>query len=779
LSAINDPGLPGLTTILQPDAMLELLRRALRERGQHLELSGGKIVELWYRPGQRCTVLYELELNRSNNQRSRYQLLTAETLRQDQAPTPPPPELIARYQASGSGLLGTPSTYVASIRTVISAFPFDPKLPSLPDALDPHIMRHHFSRHHVERRAPIHGVDVHLLRYTPRTRATLLYEIHSESNGALPLPSRRLVGKVRVQDSPAPPLANTLALQRATGDRIHFAPEAGRIAPLGLTLQEYVFGEDLGSLAGSGAFTELARETARTLAVLHSLRLPLTRRDPHTDVQAVSRWADVLIAIRPLLGSRIARLRDNLIAALEAQAEVTAPIHGDFHPTNVIADRGRITLIDLDEVALGDRMVDVGRFLASLPVSALRLSREPSALAQAGAAFLDEYLYLAPGNESKVRLYEAAALLIAAAAPFRLQRPGWEEAATVLVEAAERAYASATPRASVETAEREPNMTIEERLSWSTDGPYMGAILAPYVHQIYGAALTDCAPRIAEQAAHRYRVRYALAGWQGDKPWSAELDGYYWEQRRRRELLPRLAVLARILENQPEAPLLPCAIGELPLPSMLVVGLPPGGVPFTQLVGTPEVLEVASAVGRALATLHQARVSVDRAPDLEQELKTVRPFLDRLAACQPNLHGRAVSFAAEVEHRLRHVPEMVGPILRTLSPDRVFWLGNRVAFTEIKDLSFAHPLLDAGDFLSRVSLLALEGDHPPTLDRAAERFREAYSAGTGASPEMLVAFEAAALLRLACSRAGRGRENVSDALLARVASLLAERQREA
>jgi Ser/Thr protein kinase RdoA (MazF antagonist) len=505
LSAIVDPGLPGLTTILQPDAMLDLLRRALRERGQHLELSGGKIVELWYRPGQRCTVLYEVELNRSNNQRSRYQLLTAETLRQDQAPTPPPPELIARYQASGSGPLDTPSTYLASIRTVVSAFPFDPKLPSLPDALDPHIMRHYFSHHFVERGAPIHSVDVQLLRYTPRTRATLLYKIHSESHGAIPLASQRLVGKVRLQDAPPRLLANTLALQRATGGRLHFAPEAGYIAPLGLTLQEYVFGEDLGSLAGSAAFTELARETARTLAVLHSLRLPLTRRDPQTDMRAVMRWADVLMAIRPRLGSRIERLRDNLVAALEGLAEVTAPIHGDFHPTNVISDSGRITLIDLDEVAHGDRMVDVGRFLASLPVSALRLSREPSALTQAGAAFLREYLHRAPGNESRVRLYEAAALLTAAAAPFRLQRPGWEEAATVLVEAAERAYAAATPRASVTTAEREPIMTMEERLGWSTDGPYMRAMLAPYVHQTYGAALTDCAPRIAEQAAHRYR----------------------------------------------------------------------------------------------------------------------------------------------------------------------------------------------------------------------------------------------------------------------------------
>jgi aminoglycoside phosphotransferase (APT) family kinase protein len=293
----------------------------------------------------------------------------------------------------------------------------------------------------------------------------LLYEVLSEPGDADSVDRHRLVAKIRQQDPPATVLATTLALQRAADGRVHVAPGAGYIGPLSATLHEYVPGEDLGSLVGSPSFPTLTRETARALAVLHGLSLPLARRDSLKDARRVRRWAGVLAAIQPHLGARVARLRAKLVEALESQARVTGPIHGDFHPTNVMADGERITLVDLDEVACGDRMVDVGRFLAALRVSALRVTAQSFSLNAVGTAFLDEYLHRAPGDERRVRLYEAAALLTSAAAPFRLQLPGWEEAATVLVEEAERAFSNwlrspVYPAA----AEREPSPPISERL---------------------------------------------------------------------------------------------------------------------------------------------------------------------------------------------------------------------------------------------------------------------------------------------------------------------------
>jgi hypothetical protein len=47
-------------------------------------------------------------------------------------------------------------------------------------------------------------------------------------------------------------------------------------------------------------------------------------------------------------------------------------------------------------------------------VSALRVTAQSLSLNAVGTAFLDEYLHRAPGDERRVRLYEAAALLTSA-----------------------------------------------------------------------------------------------------------------------------------------------------------------------------------------------------------------------------------------------------------------------------------------------------------------------------------------------------------------------------
>ena len=82
----------------------------------------------------------------------------------------------------------------------------------------------------------------------------------------------------------------------------------------------------------------------------------------------VLRWSGVLAAVRPDLGPRVERLRDRLVAMLLEQTRMSAPVHGDFHHTNILVQDDRVALIDFDEMAFGDPMMDVGRFLASLRI---------------------------------------------------------------------------------------------------------------------------------------------------------------------------------------------------------------------------------------------------------------------------------------------------------------------------------------------------------------------------------------------------------------------------
>jgi aminoglycoside phosphotransferase (APT) family kinase protein len=758
---------------LDPATVLELLRAALHEAGENLEPTDVKIVELWYQPGEQCVILYQVELLDAASGRTAPQLLTACVLRRNQPPTSPPAELVTRYQTDDRRLMRFPSVYLPAARMMLSAFPLDPQLPLLVDAANPSVVRHHLARLSGERGAQIRNLDIRVLRYTPRIRATMLYDVRSEDLDAVPVMRRRLVAKIRLQDRPARVLATSLALQRLAEGQVHVAPGAGYIGSLGATLQGYVPGEDLGSLIGSASFPTLAREAASTLAQLHGLSLPLSRRDPLKDAWAVQRWSRVLEAIQPHLGARVAALRDGLVAALESQARVTGPIHGDFHPTNVVADGERITLVDLDEVALGDRMLDVGRFLASLRVSALRRSDEAFALNAEGAAFLDEYLHRAPGDERRVHLYEAAALLTSAAAPFRLQRPGWQQAATVLVEEAERTFSTYHGSTfHLAATEHKPSLTISERLHWAADAPYMQAMLAPHIFAAYGADLLDCAAEVRDETAEKFWVCYLVTGRRGDQPWGTSLEGYYWQQRQHRSLLDRLSELERSLRAVDAAPLLPRPIGELPLLSMLVVELPRRGARLSRLVGEPDAARVASQVGRALALLHQAPIRPDQLHDLQKQLADDRQSLARLKAVGLPLYQRATELGAEVERQCSASRPSLAPVLRTLSPYRIRCIGNRIAFTEFEDLTFSHPLLDAGDFLGQLALLGLERGKLVEVDEMGQGFRQAYSAATNVDRGALAAFEAASLLRLACSRVEHGQEQLADALIARAESRL-------
>ena len=62
MSRIADPALPGLAAALDLDLVLELLRAALPECRQEIDLTGGAIWNVRYKPGVYCSILYRLQL---------------------------------------------------------------------------------------------------------------------------------------------------------------------------------------------------------------------------------------------------------------------------------------------------------------------------------------------------------------------------------------------------------------------------------------------------------------------------------------------------------------------------------------------------------------------------------------------------------------------------------------------------------------------------------------------------------------------------------------------
>ncbi len=89
---------------------------------------------------------------------------------------------------------------------------------------------------------------------------------------------------------------------------------------------------------------------------------------------------------------RMAAVVDRLKASAPSGAvEPIATLHGDCHAKNILIDHGEAALIDLDNVALGPPLHDVGSFIAALLHDALASGRPAVAVSPAIDAFLDAY----------------------------------------------------------------------------------------------------------------------------------------------------------------------------------------------------------------------------------------------------------------------------------------------------------------------------------------------------------------------------------------------------
>jgi Ser/Thr protein kinase RdoA (MazF antagonist) len=118
------------------------------------------------------------------------------------------------------------------------------------------------------------------------------------------------------------------------------------------------------------------------------------------------------------------------VAALtRGLAEVpAAPIHRDLKPDHAFLSDERVTLIDLDSVAMGDPVRDPAHLLSYLLARVGLDPVTPERARAVGSAFVEEYFANVPAEwRARFPLHCAGALLEVASGIFRHQRPGWRE----------------------------------------------------------------------------------------------------------------------------------------------------------------------------------------------------------------------------------------------------------------------------------------------------------------------------------------------------------------
>jgi hypothetical protein len=315
-------------------------------------------------------------------------------------------------------------TRLAADDLLLQVFPWDYRLPTLPQCLD---------TTRVRRAVPALEVTASTVKaYRPGMRCQIAYD--TQSGG-------KVFGKVAVE-------RRGDGYSFRTQQRLYAALSSRRpavaipepldyVEPLRLTVVAAVEGTSLHDLADAARqqFPE-ARAAARAIGELHSLGAIIDDRIYGTadEMDLVTKWVGLAQQLFPELASAFDARLHALIAAKPENAEPRAVLHRDFHDKQILFREGAVpVLLDMDTAASGDPELDIGNFCAHLRLRAIQHDRR-ELCERLEEAFLGAYPHRF--DLHRMEWYRRAALL-RLACNYGL-RPRWRHIAERVIEAASR-----------------------------------------------------------------------------------------------------------------------------------------------------------------------------------------------------------------------------------------------------------------------------------------------------------------------------------------------------
>lgn len=413
--ARRDPALPGLATLLDPDALVVALRRAV----PGVELGPAQIRYIKYNRGTNCLVSYQLAVAGG----------TVDIHAKAFSPEVPEKLSKARKKPGIPGPLGRGRLVLEDEAITVSVFPNDRKVTSLHRFADGPCQSE-LLRELLPERPELWDGRIEKLIYKPERRL-----VARLSTGGVPQAAIKVYSAGEYGGAAA---SATAFQSRGT---LRFAPLLGRSDKLQVLVFDWINGRVLSEALLDDAFPLYTlAEVGVALAALHAQSaaglLPLAREAEAAQLLEVARnlgW------ICPALAARAESIARRLAAELSAEPPVSQPIHGDFHIRQVILNDAGVTILDVDRAWCGDPMLDLGLFIAHLEREVIRGKLVSDRVAALSEALLDGYR-AATGRPipARARLYAAAELFRLAPRFFRYAEQDWpqkSEASLARVEA--------------------------------------------------------------------------------------------------------------------------------------------------------------------------------------------------------------------------------------------------------------------------------------------------------------------------------------------------------
>jgi tRNA A-37 threonylcarbamoyl transferase component Bud32 len=339
----RDRNIPGLGLLLDSAALLD----ALNCRGYALNVEAISPNYLRYKAGMNCLVRYELSMAGK--------LVTGYAKAHGADADAKLSKAIERPMVDG--VSGPGRMILAGQKIIVSTFPNDAKLPSLLRLGDDSFRRRIFGRV-FDQDPNWHGTRItRVLNYKPERRFVARI---TAANGASALTKFYTnSGFLKARG----------VSRKLYGDKWYRAPQiAGMSKKHAVIAYHWLEGSSLRDLLNERAMSKSdIASMAIVLAEFHASKpRGLVEQDLSVQARRLKAIGDQVGWLLPHLKQRATILATEFAEWLGNLKFTARPIHGDFYDKQVVVNDGEVILIDLDAVALGNPLADLGSYVAHL-----------------------------------------------------------------------------------------------------------------------------------------------------------------------------------------------------------------------------------------------------------------------------------------------------------------------------------------------------------------------------------------------------------------------------
>ncbi len=710
----RDKALKGLPLLFTP----ALLAHAIERHCPRLTISSLKPTYIRYKPGMNCLIGYDMQVGSDMHWVHAKAFTSTDQHKRDKA---------LQHEAT-TGPLGVSRFVIGEADIIVSFFPNDLKLRGLKRlngaALQQRLIKRIFSD-----RPDLWDGDISMIRYKPERRLVAQLLIEGESKAVIKMHTgnsyTRLRDATRSFKSKEPLKVarridhtdryRVIAFDWLPGDLLSESLYNGAVSP-----------DDL--LMVGKALTQIHAQ--------HPDRLPRTSHEMEAaHLFAVARQVGQLC---PSLDSVLKRTATHLSNHLLHTPRTYASIHGDFYAKQILLQDGKVGVLDFDESAFGNPLIDIGNFIAHMERDRERYGVPTHLIEQHTEAFLEGYCAQGtmPSRES-VNLFAAEQLFKLLPHPFRFREPNWPQRIETLLNRIQALSAHAG-RSTFYLPSQYPE---DPAMPFLEDALTAAAIITPLQQ-----ALQQFDPEINLFSLETPHLCRHKPGRRALVAYSAHLqkkDGTLIEQTllgkiRAKGLDQTTYRLMQTMwqgdfnERNGDGLYVPRPAGALPAFNMWLQEKIDGET-TTQFLQKPTGIQIAEAAARALHKLNTRGPAPERQHTLQDELEILQDRLGKASQQFPDWSRRidAVGDAC-VQLAAALPPTDPCPIHRDFYPDNLLVASEGLYLLDLDLYTLGNPALDAGNFIGHITEYSLRTLRDPDgLLPFETAFVDTYAALTG------------------------------------------------